>query len=34
MNEYVKDWICGSFAGVYGALFAHPFDTIKVLINS
>ena len=30
MNEYLKDFICGSIAGLFGYFFSHPLDTLKV----
>jgi len=35
-NDWIRDFICGSFSGIFGTFFGHPFDTIKVrnkLIN-
>ena len=30
MNEYLKDFLCGAIAGLFGCLVSHPFDTLKV----
>ena len=32
MEKWIFDFTCSSFSGIFGTIFGHPLDTIKVIL--
>jgi solute carrier family 25 carnitine/acylcarnitine transporter 20/29 len=33
MNEWFRDFVCGSISGMFGTFCGHPLDTVKIRLQ-